>query len=175
MTEQKSGSTRIHKVMSDYGVEDYFKYYRKRSEDTEISKIEYSRVLDLIFCGIRDKMTSSFYDYKLPFGLGKVCIRKYKPKVKLDENGEPYIRRAPDWKATKQMWQENPETKEVKQLVYHTNDHSAGYLFTISWRRESPKFNNRLFYMAQINRKLKRDTSKAIQSGTLDFPAQKNN
>lgn len=168
MMRQRSGSQRIHKAISDYGVKDYYKDYKKRSNNKSITAKEYADIIDMILTGIRDKMSTSMYDFKLPSNLGRIVVRKYIPKVKLDTNGNPVVRLAPNWKATKQLWNDYPATKEVKQLVYHTNDHSSGYLFAIDYKKDNARFKNRIFYSSQINRQFKRDVSRSITNGTFD-------
>lgn len=166
--QQRKGLIRIHKAICDYGVEDYYKDYTKKTGRKDITAKEYAVILDLLFSAIRDKMSSTMYDFKLPSALGRIVVRKYLPKIKLDKDGNPYKRLAPDWHATKKLWAEYPEAKEAKQLVYHTNDHSGGYLFMIDYKKDNCKFANRVFYMAQINRQFKRDVSKNIFNGTFD-------
>lgn len=166
MTQQKKDLQRVHEVTCDYGIRDYYNDFSKKSTDIDYTK--YKEVVESLFSKIRDKMSSAMYDFKIPHGLGRILVRKYIPKVKIDENGEPSIRLAPDWVATKKMWNEYPETKERKQLVYHTNDHSAGYLFTIDYKKENSKILNRVFYGARINRTLKRDVAKNIINGSFD-------
>lgn len=173
MMQQKSDLHRIHKVTSDYGVKDYYKYYKKKSGNTEITYKEYTEILDLILLGIRDKMATSMYDFKLPHCLGRIVIRKYIPKVKVNKHGEPNVRLAPNWAATKQLWKDYPEAKAIKQLVYHTNEHSSGYLFTIDFKKDNARFVNRIFYSAQINRQFKRDVSRSITNGTFDSLQQR--
>lgn len=171
---QRKGLIRTHKVISDYGIEDYYRYYKKKKGKEAVTYKEYSKILDLVFNAVRTKLATTMYDFKLPFSLGRIVVRKYIPKVKLDENGEPFKRLAPNWVATKKLWAEYPEAKESKQLVYHTNEHSSGYLFTIDYKKDGCKFANRVFYTAQINRKFKRDVSKSITNGTFDSLNTKN-
>lgn len=168
MMRQRNGSIRTHRVISDYGVEDYYKDYKRKHKESDLTPKQYADILDDVLIGIRDRMSTTMYDYKLPSALGKIVIRKYRPKIKLDDNGDPIVRLAPDWKATKQMWKDYPETKEKKQLVYHTNEHSSGYLFVIDYKKDNCKFLNRIFYAAQINRQFKRNVSKSITDGTFD-------
>lgn len=168
MMQQRKGLIRVHKVICDCGVEDYYKFYQKRYGNKSLTYKEYSKIIDIVFSAIRDRMSQTMYDYKLPFGLGRILVRKYLPKVRLDDNGNPYKRLAPNWEATLKMWDEYPEAKERKQLVYHTNDHSAGYLFMIDYKKDNCKFANKVFYIAQMNRKFKRDVSKNIINGTYD-------
>lgn len=160
---------RTHKFRSDYGLEDYYAAYSREHKDDGlyIDYKTYSKLLDEVMKGIASVMISQMYDFKLPHGLGKVITRKFEPKIRYDDNGEPYIRRAIDWKETNKMWEEHPELRKV-QYVYFTNEHSMGYTFTVMYRKSGVRFSNRLFYTAQINRAVKRGLAKSIKDGTFD-------
>jgi hypothetical protein len=168
MTEQKRDLQRIHKAISDYGVEDYYRDYKKKLGKDAVTYKEYTEIIDLLFTAIRNKMSTTMYDFKLPYSLGRIVIRKYIPKVKFDKDGNPTKRLAPNWAVTKQLWNDYPEAKEIKQLVYHTNEHSSGYLFMIDYKKDSSRFTNKIFYFAQMNRQFKRDVSRSITDGTFD-------
>lgn len=163
---QRKGLIRTHKVISDYGVSDYYKFY-KESRKSDISYSLYSRVLDDILKGIADAMSNQMYDFKLPFNLGRIITRKFAPPLKYDEDGNPFIKRGIDWNGTRLLWAEHPEL-EKKQYLYHMNDHSSGYTFTIIYRKRGCKFRNRLYYTAQVNRAIKRNIAKKIFSGEFD-------
>ena len=166
---EKKIETRIHKFKSSYGLLDYYKHHkskRKQMYDAIDYKM-YSKVLNDIMVEISNSMTSGMYDFKLPYGLGKVITRKYIPTLNLLEDGTYSIRRAIDWKETNKMWDEYPELRK-KQFVYHMNDHSRGFTFTVSYRKEGSKFRNRIFYCGQINRSIKRTLAKKIREGSFD-------
>jgi len=124
-------------------------------------------VLDGILLGIADAMSTKMYDFKLPHSLGRIITRKYKPPIKIDENGQPYIKRPIDWKATKQLWIDYPQLSKI-QFVYHTNPHSSGYVFSIIYRKRGCMFRNRLFYTAQVNRAIKRNIAMKIMNNEFD-------
>jgi len=160
---------RTHKVISDYGIRDYYKNYHNTYKDTkhDLEYKNYNSLIDDILIGIANAMADEKYDFKLPHNLGRIITRKYKPTLKYDENGDPYIKRPIDWSATKSLWLDYPELKKI-QFVYHTNQHSSGYIFTIIYRKRGCLFRNRLFYTAQINRAIKRNISNQITIGEFD-------
>jgi hypothetical protein len=160
---------RTHKVISDYGIIDYYKAYNKAHKGTkyELDYKLYNSILDNILIGIADAMCDNRYDFKLPHNLGRIITRKYKPNIRYDENGEPFIKRPINWGATRSLWIEYPELAKI-QFVYHTNQHSNGFIFVIIYRKRGCMFRNRLYYTAQINRAIKRGISKNITSGDFD-------
>jgi hypothetical protein len=156
-------------VISDYGISDYYKNYLKTYKDTkhEVDRNTYGNVLDGILLGISDAMSNQMYDFKLPYSLGRIITRKYKPLVQYDEHGEVFIKRPIDWKSTKQLWVDYPHLKKI-QFVYHTNPHSNGYVFVIIYRKRGCMFHNRLYYTAQVNRAIKRNIAKKIINNEFD-------
>lgn len=169
MIRQRKGLIRTHKVISDYGIRDYYKSYNSIYKNTkhELDYKKYHDILDDILCGIASAMSDEMYDFKLPYSLGRIITRKYRPTIKYDENGEPFIKRPINWGATKALWIDHPELAKI-QFVYHTNPHSSGYIFVIIYRKRGCLFHNRLFYTAQINRAIKRSISQNILKGEFD-------
>lgn len=169
MIRQRKGLIRTHKVISDYGIKDYYKHYNTatRGTSSKLTYKKYSDVLNDILIGISGVMATQMYDFKLPYNLGRIITRKYKPVIKYDDNGEPFIKRPINWAATKALWVDYPELKKV-QFVYHTNSHSDGYIFVIIYRKHGCMFHNRLYYTAQINRAIKRNISNQIFEGEFD-------
>lgn len=163
--EQQNCKQRSHKVFSDYGISDYYKSYKKLNKDIDYDL--YKKVLNGLLGKISDVMSNSMYDLKLPYGLGKIIVRKFEPKLKYDENGNPSMNVAIDWKGTNELWRTNPELRKV-QYVYHLNEHSMGYRFAIMYKKSGCMFKNRLFYALQVNRKIKRSTAGNIKSGEFD-------
>lgn len=169
MTQQTKPSNRIHKVISDFGVKDYHKAYNKLYANTS-KKLEYRKyadILDDVLKGIASAMVDQMYDFKLPFALGRIITRKYRPAIRYDDNGEPSMRLAIDWPETTKLWEEYPELHK-KQYVYYTNPHSNGYMFTVIYRKRGCAFNNRLYYTAQVNRAIRRGMAKKIFAGEFD-------
>lgn len=169
MMQQKKDSSRIHKVISDYGVKDYYRSYHRTHKGTknDLDLKKYSMILDDVLKGIADAMSHQMYDFKLPYSLGRIITRKYHPAVYYDEDGEPKIKRGINWPETRKMWEEYPELYK-KQFVYFTNQHSNGYTFTIIYRKRGCMFHNRLYYTAQVNRAIKREIAKKILAGEFD-------
>ena len=94
-------------------------------------------------------------EFKIPFRMGKFRIKKFKQKIKLDSNGDVDKKNLPvDWEKTKEMWRKiYPElTKSEieaipkKKVIYHLNEHTAGYRCILFWDRINCNvINNRVY------------------------------
>ena len=166
MTESK----RNHRLNIEYGMTDFYKYYKDNK--TEINKPlglnEYRKVLNGLFSKIRDKMTSDVYDYKLPRRLGVIKIRKFIKIVKIDDNGKMSHRLAPNWKATKELWNSDPEMKAQKKIIFHDNENTNGYTFKIVYSKKSANFRGQGIYKLKPCRRFTRNLSVNITNGKFD-------
>lgn len=94
-------------------------------------------------------------EFKMPLRLGSIRIRKYKRKIRFNEDGSvDKSRLAVNWPPTKELWaKEYPglskaELKEIKNkpLVYHLNEHSDGYSFLFYWNKKGSNAVNRSIF-----------------------------
>jgi hypothetical protein len=76
----------------------------------------------------------------MPFGLGYVCIVKYKPKEYTSKS------LSVDYKAS----------KEYGKKIYHLNEHSDGYKFRLYWSKTPRTFPDRYKYSLCLVRQNKR-------------------
>lgn len=106
----------------------------------------YSKLIDDFNKGVRDIMLYDSFDFKMPARMGTMCIRKRKLTPYIDKEGE-YKNPLPiDWAATKELWDEDPESKEVKRLVRHRNEHSNGFIAEWTLLRNMATFTNKSAY-----------------------------
>lgn len=106
------------------------------------------------------------HDVQLSGGrsLGSIGIRGTKVIPKLNEQGE--IRGlAPDWGSTRKLWESNPEAKEKRTIVYHTNDHTNGVRYKLVWWREGMNIGNKRIYSLVFCKANKRMVKPMILSG----------
>lgn len=93
------------------------KFYDKNLvEDNKISLSfdQCKNIIETANKNISETMIEEIDGFKLPFGLGYLCISKFKPK-------NPAI----DWK----------KTKEIGKKVFHLNLHTLGYSARSYWFR----------------------------------------
>lgn len=83
---------------------------------------------------------------KLPYGLGSVCIVKYKPKTLTQKS------LSVDYKAS----------AEYGKKIYHLNEHSDGYKFRLYWSKLPQTFPDRYKYQLSLVRTNKRKLAQYI-------------
>jgi len=112
-----------------------------------MSKSEYTKILESFNSKVLDSILNEPLDYVLPGRLGILCIRKQKPELRIDEQGN-FINRMPiNWKETRKLWNENPEAKLNKKMIRFVNEHSNQYVGKFVWRSKQCNFNNKSAYV----------------------------
>lgn len=118
------------KIKVDYGRPDMYKAFIKENKKDSISSSIYSKVLNDFNKGISKEILENAYEFVLPQRLGIIRIKKYKQKVKIDNQGNlDTSNLSPNWKATNELWAKNAEAKKQKKRLFHTNEHSDGYQY----------------------------------------------
>lgn len=103
----------------------------------------------------------------LPGRMGTIMISGKKVKIKINEDGQPNL--APDWVRTKQLWDRNPEAKKNKKLLYLTNEHTNGVIYSVAWGKNNVAIENKRLYSLRLARTNKRTINKMINQGTEYF------
>lgn len=148
--------------MAHKNLRDSYKLYKQDVKDpvdiktyiliaTEYNKFLMDKVLD------GEEVT-------LPSRLGTLSIIGKKQKVSLDEDGK-IKGLAPDWVKTKQLWDSNPQAKEKKQLLYHTNSHTDNTRYKFFWSKQRILIQNKILYSLKITRDNKRAVHNLILKG----------
>lgn len=118
--------------------------------DTNVSYFDFKRVLSqfnkLILESIQDRSEC----FKMPYGLGYVCVVKYKPKQFTKEH------LSKDFKAS----------KEYGKPIYYLNEHTSGYKYRLFWSKLPQTFPDRYKYQLQFVRQNKRRLAQRIFNNT---------
>ena len=99
----------------------------------------------------------------LPEKLGNLQIVGKKVKVKIEDGQIKGL--APDWVKTKELWENDPEAKQNKQLVYHFNEQTNGVRYRFFWSKNRVLVSNKTLYNLKMTRANKRELSKLIREG----------
>jgi len=149
------------KIISDYGLGDFYKYYTKNSKEPVDSKT-YSKVISLFNLKIIDNIINNYKVYTVPILRLKIGVRKAKPKIRIINgilvNGNPV-----DWVTTKKLWDEDEESMKNKVLVRSTNRHTFGYVFKIVAIKFAAKFKNKAIFKFKASRSFQRALSTRIK------------
>jgi len=156
---------RQHKIFSDYGINDYYLYYK--SKGGTYDKNIFNKVLRVFNKGLYPILCTFNYDYKLPKRMGILQVIQRETYVLLDDNGEIKTNRPVDFKATLDMWEKDPQSKEDKLVVRHENK----YVFSVNYCKRLANYKNKSLYSVNINRELKQYLTSQIKSNPT-FKAQ---
>jgi hypothetical protein len=139
-----------------------FRYYKKHYENT-LSKELFNKVwVDFIegdkknnITGVIDKMIFENFEFKLPFKMGSIRIKKNKVKPKLDSEGKLITDYLPiDWETS----------RDIKQKTFLTNQHTMGYVMKWYWNKNEANFKNKRYYTLNVVRTLDRYLAKALKN-----------
>lgn len=115
----------------------------------QYDKIDYNNYKYIVNCFYDLFLNALFEDsklIKLPYGLGSVCIVKYKPKTLTQKS------LSVDYKAS----------AEYGKKIYHLNEHSDGYKFRLYWSKLPQTFPDRYKYQLSLVRTNKRKLAQYI-------------
>lgn len=91
------------------------------------------------------------YQVNFPQNMGYLTVTGKKRLARFTEDGQ--IRGlAPDWKKTKELWNERPDLKAKKQLVYCTNEHTNGFVYKYFWNKERAAIEDKAFYSFRLSK-----------------------
>ena len=107
-------------------------------------------------------------EIKLPCKMGVVFVKGKKVKIKFDEDGN-LKGFAPNYKATRELWEKCPECAEKKQLVFHLNEHTNNVRYKFFWSRDRMLVENKSFYTMIFTRTNKRVLADLINNGKEYF------
>ncbi len=160
------------KIEVHVGITDFYKYF-KEYNDIDISHQTFSAVIKDLNQAISDLIIYEGYEFKIPGRLGFISIIKKKSKLKLSEDGKVDTRYLPvDFKATRELWKRlypNLTEAEILEIpdrkrVFHTNDHSNGFIFRWHFNKFTSNATNKSVYYFKPSRTNQRALSSHIKS-----------
>lgn len=156
------------KYNTDYGIIDIYKFYKKAQKEKDLPIIElpiFRKIIKYYNIETCKGIVENSNEFRLPFRLGYLRIRKFKTRIISDANGKLKTGHMhPDWKATKALWLTNPKAKEDKKIVWHTNNHSQGYYYKWYWDKRACNITNSSVYSLTMSRNNKRLISKIVKT-----------
>jgi hypothetical protein len=164
---QKPSDNRTHKVKVDYGMYNYYLFF-KRTSDIKVSQGDFGEIIKEYNNFIRDSISFKGESYKLPNQMGIIELSKYKAEVIIDEDGKLQNNLPVNWQETRKLWLEYPAEKEKGTKIKFVNTHSNGYTFKFTYIRTKAKYKHKTVYRLKFNRLMKRQLSKSIFSNSID-------
>lgn len=158
---------RTHKIKNSIGVYDAYKYYRKNKPKESKFVLTESQYFTIIrtFNNLLAENISLGIDVKLPYMLGTIELRKFKPTIYIDPNTDKLKINLPiNWTETHKLWFEDEESHKEKKLIFLEED----AIYKIKYNKYKAKYKNKKFYNFNINRNIKIKLKHNIKNNLID-------
>lgn len=141
------------RIKVTHGINDCYKYYRE-NYPSPLDPKTYKQIAYDINKEISNLIIKESFEYRIPYGLGFLRIKKKKLVFKLYEGKIDVNKNIIDWKTTWEYWvQKFPgktrmEIKKLpgKKVFFQTNDHTNGEIMRWYWDKRIAKVKNILLY-----------------------------
>lgn len=147
-----------NRIQNPYNLSDMYESYAESHSGNPLYLVEKQRFYDLCseyYKAVVDKIIYEDKVFKMPFSVGEINIQKYKPELEDVKKRTSFI----DWK----------NTAKVGKIVYHLNEHSNGFKFTIKWKKKKNVIRYVEIYKFVPTRNFKRTLAKVIKNKESDF------
>lgn len=150
------------KIKRDYGMPDYYKYFKKEHPELNIPNKKYYNVIADFNEKLTELIIEENLDYQFPHLGSSISVKKTKQVPSIVDG--KLLNKAPvDWVATNKLWNEDEEAKEKKLLVRFTNYHTSKYVFFVYFKKYVYPFKNKKYFKFKTTRSLARMLGKRIK------------
>lgn len=163
---RKSTEHRKHKIRNSLGVYDAYKWIRKNKWldiGKSLKEHEFYSIIREIN-NLASKEISMGKEFKLPYRMGNIELRKYEKSIRIDNNGKLITNLPVDWDKTLKLWYEDNEAYLNKTLIRIEEDE----IYKIIYNKNNANYNNRSFYEFIFNKDLKNRLKQNIKKGLVD-------
>lgn len=162
---KKVNGPRKHKIRNSYGKRDYYRHYckhRPKVDEYKLSQKEYYKIYDLLTSAIINAFLEAG-SVTFPHQMGKIEYRKDTPRV-YKRDGKTFFTHPIDWPKTLSWWSEDSKAYEERKLIRR----SENWVFKLLYIKHKAKYNNKIFFKFNFNRKLKRKLKVLIKDNKVD-------
>jgi len=132
---------------------DLYNYYKDKCKEPFEESL-FKELLYELNKEISNLIITQAFEYRLPFRLGYIRIRKKKLKLKVKDGRIDTNRNMVDWKATFDYWEDKYGTRDKKQLkqipdkkrIYQLNEHTDGDIMEWFWDKRLSNVKNNTVY-----------------------------
>lgn len=162
----KLGHKTKYAVRQSFGVYDCYKWIRKHnwlSIGKPVSEKDYYAIIR----GVNDYLAERLKEGKtvvFPYNMGKLELRKFEPNAYKKKNGSIKITHPVCWIDTLKLWYEDEEAYLNKTLVRS----KAKTIYFIKYNKFGVDYENKVFYVFNLNRFIKRAIIKNANEGKLE-------
>lgn len=129
---------------------------------TEISEHDFGLIIKTVNTELVNSVLEG-HDAILPYNMGKIELRKYKPTIEITPEGIK-TNLPINWKRTLSLWKDNKEAHKKKTLVrYETN-----MLFRIMYSRKKAIYKNKSVYQFIPHTSFKKKLSEKVLNNEID-------
>ena len=150
----------------NYVCQDTYDYFRIK-KNSKLTKKQYQTILDEYNKEIVNQLILG-NQYVLPYGFGRIYIKKSNVKIKLDESLDIDVRKNNalcDYGVTKKLWKENEDFKNSKRVIYYENLHTDGDVMKFFWDKRKVNIKNIQHVKFGISQTVRKELAKSIKRG----------
>ena len=140
----------------------YSRYLKDTPEENQVDKLSYVALCRAYNRLMMEKVLKG-ERVVLPVKLGTIEVKGFKDKLAFE--GGLITGLSPNWKDTKELWDNDPQSKIDGKIIYNTNEHSSGIRYKFLWSKKNCNTKNKTSYTLRINRPAKRALSSMIFEG----------
>jgi len=168
------------KIPTHFGMLDLYRNYKATTKDP-ISYRDFSDLHQSLNDEVLTLIREKNFIYNLPAKLGKFRVKKYKTKVKVNEDGSfEWKSLKIDFKKTWEYWESKYPGKTRQEIlkipnkarVYHDNRHTLGYGYKYVWYKGTSIFKGKSVISFKPVRKHSRALAswlKSVDSAHIDY------
>lgn len=162
----KVNKPRLHKVRNSNGIYDAYKWIRKNrwlNIGRPLTEHEFYTIIrqvnnELAYSLIRGD------DINLPNRMGRLELRKYDAKIRVDSNNKVITNLPIDWDRTLKLWSEDEEAYKERTLIKMEEKE----IFKVFYNKKSANYENKSFMQFDVNRDIKRSLTQQIKNRAVD-------
>lgn len=162
----KVNKPRLHKVRNSNGIYDAYKWIRK-NKWLNIGRPLTEHEFYTIIRQVNNELAYSLIrgdDINLPNRMGRLELRKYDAKIRVDSNNKVITNLPIDWDRTLKLWSEDEEAYKERILIKMEEKE----IFKVFYNKKSANYENKSFMQFDVNRDIKRSLTQQIKNRAVD-------
>lgn len=162
----KVNKPRLHKVRNSNGIYDAYKWIRK-NKWLNIGRPLTEHEFYTIIRQVNNELAYSLIrgdDINLPNRMGRLELRKYDAKIRVDSNNKVITNLPIDWDRTLKLWSEDEEAYKERILIKMEEKE----IFKVFYNKKSANYENKSFMQFEVNRDIKRSLTQQIKNRAVD-------
>ena len=136
-------------------IKDIFKAYKEEKIVSPVDVKTFKEILYDINKVVSGLVIKESFEYKIPYRLGFIRIKKTKMRLALKDGKIDVTRNMVDWKATLDFWEEKYNTRDRKVLkeipdkkrIFQTNEQTNGEIMRWYWDKSFTTIINKSVYL----------------------------